>query len=478
MKTVSNPAEKKLNMVSLNTKELIIGLALVASSFLMPVFFNVQNFGVHRSFFTALHMNDKTELMKAAILLVTLNSLRGMPHYIGAFFISESVDIPSLNRHKNIANAGMTLLILLLTYWGIDKIHHIHYDFGMPAVMVLSFVILFGLLDYRYISLKKKAALVALVLTAFQFLDIMPIMRRFPVGRGETSWDMKQAALLLDCEALLNMVGAVGIALFLLFGGVVFFQLRDENYLRELNALKEQNQEIRMQAYETELRNRANQEVQYLVHDLKSPLTAIQTMAGVLKMEREQNGESEHDIEYLGRIETAVEQMSRMISEILYENQQSSVTTSTITDIVLAQISVTSYKQYVRLKNDVPDERIMANRILFPRVLVNLLQNSAQAIPEGREPKIELCVMKSGSNICFSVSDNGKGIPKEDRETVWNKGFSRQESSGLGLAFVCSVVERMCGKIELESGRMAGTKISIILPKEETDAEGYCDSID
>ena len=147
METANTAVESRLSRVSLNTQELVIGLGLVASSFFMPIFFNVENFGVLRSFYTALHTADKTELMKAAILLVTLNSLRGMPHYIGAFFISESVDIPIFNRHKNIANAGMTLLILLLTYWGIDKIHHIHYDFGMPAVMVLSFVILFGLLD-------------------------------------------------------------------------------------------------------------------------------------------------------------------------------------------------------------------------------------------------------------------------------------------------------------------------------------------
>ena len=471
METGNTPVESRLSRVSLNTKELIIGLALVASSFFMPVFFNVENFGVFRSFYSALHTADKTELMKAAILLVTLNSLRGMPHYIGAFFISESVDIPLFSRHKNIANAGMTLLILLLTYWGIDKIHHIHYDFGMPAVMVLSFVILFGLLDYRYISLKKKAALVALVLIAFQFLDIMPIMRRFPVGRGETSWDMKQAAVLLDCEAMLNMVGAVGITLFLLFGVIILFQLRDENNLRELSILKEQNQEIRMQAYETELRNRANQEVQYLVHDLKSPLTAIQTMAGILKMEREQSGKDTKDIEYLDHIETAVEQMSHMISEILYEAQRSPVATSTITDVVLAQISVTGYAQYVHFQNDVPNERIMANRILFPRVLVNLLQNSAQAIPENREPEIELRVTESGNSILFSVSDNGKGISEEWREVVWSRGVSGQESSGLGLAFVRTVVEQMDGTIELESSETAGTKITIILPKEENDGE-------
>lgn len=90
-------------------------------------------------------------------------------------------------------------------------------------MLTACFGILFQILNYKYISRTKKALLVGAFLTAFQFLDVMPLMDSLPVGRGETSQDIKIAATVLGGEGLINTMGMVGILLFFLFGVLIFF---------------------------------------------------------------------------------------------------------------------------------------------------------------------------------------------------------------------------------------------------------------
>ena len=457
-----------LQVVRVDRRELFIGLGLVLLGFLMPLLFTVQNFQVLHSLSHALVQGEKTDLMMAALRLVALNSARGIPHYIGAYFIGESVQFRWGERTLWPINSLLIVVILQMTYWVIEQVHHIHYDFGLPAILVCAFVLVFRRLDYQYIALWKKSLAIALFLFSFQFLDIMPALRGLPVGRGETSREIKQAANVMGGEMVLNGLALAGAAMFLLFGLLIFFQLRDENTLRELSALREQNQAIRMGAKLNEMKNRTYQEMQYLVHDLKSPLTVVQTLVGVIKMECEQEGRS-RDVDYLSRIEGAVEQMSGMISDILYEGQHTLVSTHTLLGVALAQSSVSDYALFIRVDNQVPEALVSANRILFPRALVNLLQNSAQAVSPDREPEIWLRVTREeghgGRKVVFTVEDNGTGIREEDQRAIWGKGVSGRNSSGLGLAFVSGVVEKMEGEIRVSGAPGRGTSISLVIPE-------------
>lgn len=100
----------------IDRKEMMIGLALIALSFLMPVLFTVQNFQVREYMHLALEKQEKTDLMVAALRLVMLNALRAAPHYIGAYYIAESVELYRRGKKSWIPNACMILLILPLVY--------------------------------------------------------------------------------------------------------------------------------------------------------------------------------------------------------------------------------------------------------------------------------------------------------------------------------------------------------------------------
>ena len=72
-------------------------------------------------------------------------------------------------------------------------------------------------------------------------------------------------------------------------------------------------------------------ELRHLVHDLKSPLTSMQALVGVVKLSAGRRGDQTEG-EYLERIETMIDRMSSMISEILHEEQRSVVTTQELLD--------------------------------------------------------------------------------------------------------------------------------------------------
>ena len=131
-----------------------------------------------------------------------------------------------------------------------------------------------------------------------------------------------------------------------------------------------------------------------------------------------------------------------------------------------AQLSVEDYTSCVEIRAKVPQAQIRVNCVLFPRALVNLVQNSAKAIPEGRKARIIICSNVEENWVRFRVADNGKGISKENQGLIWSRGYSGRSSSGLGLTFVRSVVERAGGKVEMKSRLGEGTTVTLWIPKE------------
>lgn len=444
---------------------LLVGLGLIALSFCMPQLFTVENVQVRHFLHLALINGERLDLINAALRLVVLNTVRALPHYCGAFLVADALEFRWNGREAWFCNAGLILLLLYATYRSIHLAYGIYYDFGLPAITAAFFIILFIKLNYRYISSIKKTLFVTMELAAWQFLDIMPSASFLPVGRGEISIAIKLAGRLLDGESALDTMGTIGIFSFAFCAVLLFILLRDENYLREIDALKEQNSAIQAKSHLNEMRTRTYQEIQHLVHDLKSPLTVVQTLVGACKLKCEQNGELEQ-LELLGRVENSVDHMSQMISEILYQDKTSLVSVEKLLNRVLAQISIENYAPYVHLEMDVPKARIRVNGILFSRVLVNLVQNAANAIETSRAPNITIRAGMDGAWVRFQVIDNGTGIEIQKLKDIWTRGYSGGGSSGLGLFFVRDVVERFNGIIDLWSEVGKGTVITIKIPKE------------
>ena len=74
----------------LDKKKLLIGSGLVVFSFFVPLMINVHTFDIWSTLERSLREGELTQLMVTALQLVSMNALRTIPHYVGAF-LSENL---------------------------------------------------------------------------------------------------------------------------------------------------------------------------------------------------------------------------------------------------------------------------------------------------------------------------------------------------------------------------------------------------
>ncbi len=124
-----------------------------------------------------------------------------------------------------------------------------------------------------------------------------------------------------------------------------------------------------------------------------------------------------------------------------------------------------------------PDKNlyVYGGAVQLQQVIMNLVVNARDAMGEegGRcEVQIKEIDRKHSKLppwVCLSVQDNGTGIPEAIRDKIFEPFFTTKEKgqgTGLGLATVKAIVERMDGRIELESHAGEGTCFRILLPQE------------
>jgi len=101
-------------------------------------------------------------------------------------------------------------------------------------------------------------------------------------------------------------------------------------------------------------------------------------------------------------------------------------------------------------------------------VLYNLLINAFQALKDGGEVKISTWEDKSG-NLLISIKDNGPGIPKDVRESIFDPFVTTKKAgTGLGLAVVRQIIGQHQGSIEARDyalGKHKGAEFVITLRK-------------
>ncbi|MBI2429600.1 MAG: HAMP domain-containing histidine kinase [Ignavibacteriales bacterium] len=104
----------------------------------------------------------------------------------------------------------------------------------------------------------------------------------------------------------------------------------------------------------------------------------------------------------------------------------------------------------------------------FLRAIGNLINNAADAIAE--KGKISVTMYEHDSIVVFSVLDNGKGIPKEIHETLFEPfvTYGKKKGTGLGLASVKRLVELHNGTISFTSEPGIGTEFIVNIPRNRT----------
>ena len=121
-----------------------------------------------------------------------------------------------------------------------------------------------------------------------------------------------------------------------------------------------------------------------------------------------------------------------------------------------------------KLEKEAP--RIMGHPVALERVLVNLLTNARDAMPQGGSVKIGVKHLEgSPDRIRLTVTDDGPGIPPENLGKLFDLFYTtKQDGTGLGLWLSRRIISEHGGKIEVASELGKGTTFAITLPTSDT----------
>lgn len=216
-----------------------------------------------------------------------------------------------------------------------------------------------------------------------------------------------------------------------------------------------------------EARNRELQDFSYMIsHDLKSPLYTIKGMLGVIESEYISKLDPELR-ELIGHISTAHNRLESLITGILEYSKASSEAIEE-SAIHLREV-LTDIKRDFGLKDHevyAPDYKVLGNRTKLYQIISNLVSNAIKYQDPSRGLSIEVRVTKEPGKVIITVSDNGRGLSEEQMALIF-RPFHRvhrdKEGTGVGLAIVQTLVDRMGGKISVKSELGTGSKFEVCL---------------
>lgn len=266
---------------------------------------------------------------------------------------------------------------------------------------------------------------------------------------------------------------------------------RAENALRQSETVLE-----RLVAERTEKLQELVAELEHfsysITHDMRAPLRSMRGYAD-LALELMTRSPEERPKEYLRRIAVSAERMDTLITDAL------SYTKTVSQNLQLAPVDLAellrgmldSYPEFqpakarIHLEGDFPT--IVGNQAALTQCFSNLLGNAVKFVPPGKTPEIRIwaetaaatevpehqselsSINVDSANLCrIWVEDNGIGISPTMLPRVFNmfsRGTNEYEGTGIGLALVRKVVDRMGGRVGVESELGKGSRFWVELQR-------------
>ncbi|MFH1216703.1 MAG: ATP-binding protein [Pseudomonadota bacterium] len=212
-----------------------------------------------------------------------------------------------------------------------------------------------------------------------------------------------------------------------------------------------------------------------LAHEIKNPLGSIKGTAEIFLDEFPPGHPKREFVEILlketARLNTTVEEVLRYSKnqQQCAAQKESMESVSVVLDHVLALLDNKIRKKNIRITRRISPERasMLIDGNKMSQVFINLLLNAIEAIDRGGEIRIDGA--QSGDDMRIIVSDNGPGIPPEERDKIFTPFYSgREDGTGLGLAISAKIVESYGGRIELAESPEGGASFTIVIPCENS----------
>lgn len=224
---------------------------------------------------------------------------------------------------------------------------------------------------------------------------------------------------------------------------------------------------------------------QRIAHEIKNPLTPIQLssqrLSRYLERRRENppKNESPELVRLVGECSSLIEREVRVLESLVGEFSQfarfptAKLSPASPNDIMNDALSVFDGRlEGIRVRKDLaPDLPVIrADGELLRRVLVNLIDNAAEAMEGSAAKEMFLCTRFNSEReiVEIIVADSGHGISPEDKDRLFLPHFSTKDrGTGLGLAIASRIMAEHHGSIRVEDNVPTGAKFILQLPMAE-----------
>jgi two-component system NtrC family sensor kinase len=216
-----------------------------------------------------------------------------------------------------------------------------------------------------------------------------------------------------------------------------------------------------------------------VAHEINNPLTGILSYAEDLVEDTEPSDPRRKDYEVILHEAIRCRQIVRGLLDFARQETPSLVRSGPVEmiDKALDVVARQAAFQEITIEKDIEEDlpTIEVDPVQIQQVLVNLVVNAQQAMPEGGTIVLGARSISEPSRIEFTVEDEGTGIPPDIQSRMFEPFFSTKEgeTDGLGLAVCQGIVEQHGGVIEVASKVGVGTRFRVVLPLsgEQVDKE-------
>lgn len=245
--------------------------------------------------------------------------------------------------------------------------------------------------------------------------------------------------------------------------------------------IKAQNDELIIRNKELDdLNNEKDSLLSLVAHDMKAPFHRIKGLTELLRL----SGLNEEQSQYVGMIRNNAKHGAYLINDLLDVNAIStdkeelnseSFDLKKLLDDTISNFVIELTNKQIEHKIECePGLKVRSDKNYINRVLENLISNAIKFSDLKSEIIIRAGISKN--NFWISVKDFGPGFTEEDKNNLFKK-FKKlsakptggESSNGLGLAIVKTLVDRLNGKINLETELGKYSEFTIYLPISKDD---------
>jgi len=231
---------------------------------------------------------------------------------------------------------------------------------------------------------------------------------------------------------------------------IMLGELLADNIAAALN-LMDQTTKLRARKKTLKRQNERLDEFTSVVsHDLRNPLSIAQGNIGLLR--------GEYDDDRIETVDNALTRMGDLIEDLLMLAREGKEVNST-EPTTIKEVATNCWENVETANAELSvrtDRTIQADRCRIAQLFENLIRNAIEHV--GQTVSITIGEFKNG----FYIEDDGPGIPNDERDTVFEAGYSTQTGgTGFGLSIVKQVAEAHGWEISVTEGTDGGARFEV-----------------